>query len=103
MRENEQIVSRWQQQRGVRGIQLGATSIQEAGGFYRRGEECRHVAQVKSRSLYLLSPRRSDVENKLLTPQWVIVLYRAPKDRRISFKKEERKFLKRRPRFIKVH
>ena len=57
MRENDQIVSRWLQQRGVRRIQLGATSIQE-GGFYRRGEECRHVAQVNSRSLYLLSPRQ---------------------------------------------
>lgn len=43
-------------------------------------------------------------EKKPLTPQGVTVVHRIPEDSRISFKKkEERKFLKRRPRFLKVH
>ena len=42
-------------------------------------------------------------ENKPLTPQGVTVVHRVPEDRRISFKKEEREFLKMRPRFMKVH
>lgn len=43
-------------------------------------------------------------ENKPLTPQGVTVVHRIPGDSRISFtKKEERKFLKRRLRFLKVH
>lgn len=43
-------------------------------------------------------------ENKPFTPQGVTVVHRIAEDSRISFKKkEERQFLKRRTRYLKVH
>lgn len=83
------------------GIQLGATSIQEAGGL----QEGRRVqAGHKGEEQITLSPKPEayDVENKLLT-LIVVICCTEPQRTEEFTKKEERKFLKRRPRFIKAH